>query len=112
MPITARSVEGVEILKVSGKLTIADGAPQLRSAVREALEAGKKNILLDLSEVTTIDSSGLGELISSYSTASQRDGKLKLLNPSRKLTDLLYITKLITVFEVHEEEAAAVKSFA
>jgi anti-sigma B factor antagonist len=111
MKATSRTVNGVEIIGLQGKITIGSGDTQLREVITNAVNAGKTNILLDLSGVTTIDSSGIGELVGSYTTATNRGGKLKLLHLPAKLNELLHVTQLITVFEVYEDEAQAVKSF-
>ncbi|MFY2556688.1 STAS domain-containing protein [Corallococcus terminator] len=112
LKIQERQSGGVTILDLGGKITLADGAHVLRGTVRTALEDGKKKLLLKLSDVTYLDSAGLGELISAYSTTTREGGKLKLLSPSRKIEDLLMITKLITVFEVFDNEQEAVNSFS
>jgi anti-sigma B factor antagonist len=111
MKVTSRSVDEVEIIKLEGKITIGAGDSQLREAITNALNQGHNKILLDMSGVTTIDSSGIGELVGSYTTVTNRGGKLKLLHLPAKVNDLLHVTQLITVFEVHEKEADAVKSF-
>jgi anti-sigma B factor antagonist len=111
MKASSRSVDGVEIIKVEGKITIGAGDTQLREVITNALNAGRSNILLDLSGVTTIDSSGIGELVGSFTTATNRGGKLKLLHLPAKLNELLHITQLITVFEVYDSEPDALKSF-
>lgn len=111
MKVTSRSVDEVEIIKLEGKITIGAGDSQLREAITNALNQGHNKILLDMSGVTTIDSSGIGELVGSYTTVTNRAGKLKLLHLPAKVNDLLHVTQLITVFEVHENEADAVKSF-
>lgn len=111
MKATSRSADGVEIIKVEGKITIGAGDTQLREVISNAISAGRTNILLDLSGVTTIDSSGIGELVGSFTTATNRGGKLKLLHLPAKLNELLHITQLITVFEVYDNEADALKSF-
>ncbi len=111
MKINVRKNGGVTILDVSGKVTIGEGDIALRQAVREQLAAGNKNLLVDLSNVSTIDSSGVGELVSSYTTVTQQGGKLKLLNPPQKVGDILQITQLITIFEVFDDEENAVASF-
>lgn len=111
MKVTSRSVDEVEIIKLEGKITIGAGDSQLREAITNALNQGHNKILLDMSGVTTIDSSGIGELVGSYTTVTNRGGKLKLLHLPAKVNDLLHVTQLITVFEVHENEADAVKSF-
>lgn len=109
--IQKRQSGGVTLLDLSGRITIADGSTVLRQAVRSSLEEGQRRIVLNLANVTTLDSSGLGELVSSYTTTSQQGGKLKLLNPTLKIQDLLMITKLIAVFETFENEQEAVNSF-
>jgi anti-sigma B factor antagonist len=111
MKATNRSVDGVEIIKLDGKITIGAGDTQLREVITSALNSGKNNVLLDMSGVTTIDSSGIGELVGSYTTVTNRGGKLKLLHLPAKLNELLHVTQLITVFEVYENESEAVGSF-
>lgn len=112
MKATAHTADnGVEIIKLEGKITIGSGDQQLRDIISEALVAGKSKLLLDMSGVTTIDSSGIGELVGSYTTATNRGGKLKLLHLPAKLNELLHVTQLITVFEVYEDEKEAVDSF-
>lgn len=111
MKINTRHSQGVTILEPKGKITIGVGDVALRDAVHEALEAGTKNILVNLAGVTTIDSSGVGELVSAYTTVSNRGGKLKLCNLPAKVNDILQITQLITVFEVFESESEALGSF-
>jgi anti-sigma B factor antagonist len=111
MKATTRSVDGVEIIGLQGKITIGAGDQQLREVISNALASGRTNILLDLSGVTTIDSSGIGELVGSYTTVTNRGGKLKLLHLPAKLNELLHVTQLITVFEVYENEQDALKSF-
>src|SRR5207248_3900865 len=90
------------IIKLDGKIAIGAGDQQLREVISSAVNEGKTKILLDLSGVTTIDSSGIGELVGSYTTATNRGGKLKLLHLPAKLNELLHVTQLITVFEVYE----------
>jgi len=111
MKIAGRNRQGVTILDVRGKITIGVGDIVLRDAVREALGAGSMNILLNMEGVTTIDSSGVGELVSSYTTTTNRGGRLKLEKLSPKLLDILQITQLITVFDVYDDEDEAVDSF-
>ena len=111
MKASSRIVDGVEIIKLEGKITIGAGDQQLREVISAALANGRTNILLDLSGVTTIDSSGIGELVGSYTTVTNRGGKLKLLHLPAKLNELLHVTQLITVFEVYENEDEALKSF-
>ena len=110
MKATNRTVDGVEIIALQGKITIGSGDTQLREVIADAVNRGKTNILLDLSGVTTIDSSGIGELVGSYTTVTNRGGKLKLLHLPAKLNELLHVTQLITVFEVYENEQEAIAS--
>jgi anti-sigma B factor antagonist len=111
MKATSRSTDGVEIIQLQGKITIGSGDQQLRDVISAALANGKTNILLDKSGVSTIDSSGIGELVGSYTTVTNRGGKLKLLHMPAKLNELLHVTQLITVFEVYENEKEALASF-
>ncbi len=111
LSIKHREAGDITILDLSGKITIGEGSVQLREAVRGLLDGGKKKILLNLGDVSYVDSSGIGELVSSYSTAGKAGGSLKLLNLTKKIQDLLAITKLLTVFEIHESEDAALASF-
>jgi len=111
MKATTRDVNDVEIIKLEGKITIGSGDSQLREVIGNALNSGKNKVLLDMSGVTTIDSSGIGELVGSYTTVTNRGGKLKLLHLPAKLNELLHVTQLITVFEVYEDEQEALKSF-
>ena len=109
--ISTRQVDGVTVLDMSGRITLGEGSVQLRDAVRDLLSKGQKHILLNLGDVTYIDSSGIGELVSAFTTVKNQGGELKLLNLTRKVHDLLQITKLYTVFDVHEDEASAIRSF-
>jgi len=111
MKTSSRNVSGIEIIELQGKITIGAGDSQLRDTITQKLSEGKDKILLDMSGVTTIDSSGIGELVGSYTTVANRGGKLKLLHLPPKVTDLLQVTQLITVFEVYENEQEAVNSF-
>jgi anti-sigma B factor antagonist len=108
MKIEVRHREGVTIIAPRGKITIGAGDIALREAVGAALEAGAANILIDLSAVTTIDSSGIGELVSAYTTVTNRGKKLALLNLPAKVADLLQITQLITVFDIYDDESEAI----
>ena len=109
--INERQAGDVTVLDMSGKITIGEGSVALRTAIRRLLEEGKKRILLNLAGVSYIDSSGIGELVSSYTAINKEQGQLKLLNLTQKLQDLLTITKLLTVFDVYENEAEALNSF-
>jgi anti-sigma B factor antagonist len=109
--ISERQVGDVTILDMDGKITIGEGSVALRTAIRRLLEEGKKKILLNLAKVNYIDSSGIGELVSSYTAIGKESGQLKLLNLTQKLEDLLTITKLLTVFDVYDSEEEALASF-
>jgi anti-sigma B factor antagonist len=109
--INERQAGDVTVLDMSGKITIGEGSVALRSAIRRLLEEGKKRILLNLAGVSYIDSSGIGELVSSYTAINKEGGQLKLLNLTQKIKDLLTITKLLTVFDVYDSEADALNSF-
>jgi len=98
-------------MDMSGRITLGEGSVVLRDAVRELLSKGNKKILANLAEVNYIDSSGIGELVSAFTTVKNQGGELKLLNLTKKVHDLLQITKLYTVFDVKDNEAAAIKSF-
>ena len=111
LSIKDRQAGDVTILDLSGKITIGEGSVQLREAVRRMLDEGRKKILLNLGDVSYVDSSGIGELVSSYTTTGNNGGQLKLLNQTKKIHDLLTITKLVTVFETHDNEDTAVASF-
>jgi anti-sigma B factor antagonist len=109
--IQERQAGDVTILDLDGKITIGEGSTALRSAIRRLAEEGKKKILLNLQNVGYMDSTGLGELIASYTTVSRDGGQLKLLQLSGKIQDLLVITKLLTVFDVYDSEADALSAF-
>ena len=112
MTIETRTANGVTILDIRGKITIGEGSAEIRNKVRDLLHAGRKNIVLNLGDVSYVDSSGIGELVSSYTTVTNQGGDLKLLNLTKKLRELLAITKLLTVFESYEDEKMAVDSFS
>ena len=109
--IRERQAGDVTVLDMDGRITIGEGSVALRSAIRRLLEEGKKNILLNLAGVGYIDSSGIGELVSSYTAIKNQEGQLKLLSLTEKLRDLLTITKLLTVFDAYETEADALSNF-
>ena len=109
--INERQAGDVTVLDMSGKITIGEGSVALRAAIRRLLEEGKKRILLNLAGISYVDSSGIGELVSSYTAINKEGGQLKLLNLTQKLQDLLTITKLLTVFDVYENEAEALNSY-
>ncbi|HEU0122745.1 MAG TPA: STAS domain-containing protein [Bryobacteraceae bacterium] len=109
--INNRQNGDVSIVDIGGKITLGEGSVAIRDAVKTLVADGKKKIVLNLGEVTYIDSSGIGELVSAFTTVSNSGGSLKLLNLTKRVQDLLQITKLYTVFEVFNDEAAAVASF-
>lgn len=112
MTIETRTVKDVTILDIHGKITIGEGSAEIRKRVRDLLQAGHKKILLNLGDVSYVDSSGIGELVSSFTTVTNQGGELKLLSLTRKLRELLAITKLLTVFDVFEDEEKAVASMS
>jgi anti-sigma B factor antagonist len=111
MKATTRAVNGITILDLSGRITLGQESGTVRDEVLLILASGSKKILVNLKEVTYIDSSGLGELVAAYTAVKNAGGELKLLNLTSKVRDLLVITKLVTVFDVKEDEASAVESF-
>jgi len=106
-----RQVGDVTVVDVAGRITLGEGSSALREALRDLVSKDHKKILLNLGEVTYIDSSGIGELVSGFTTVTNAGGQLKLLGLNKRVKDLLQITKLYTVFDVHEDEAGAVRSF-
>lgn len=111
LKISKRDVSGVTVLDLNGRLTLGDASAHLRETLRSLAGAGDAKIVLNLREVAYIDSSGLGELVSGYTTVKNQGGQMKLANLTQKVNDLLTITKLYTVFEIHNDEQAAVGSF-
>jgi anti-sigma B factor antagonist len=109
--ISERQAGDVTILDLAGKVTIGEGSVALRGAIRRLLGEGKNKILLNLGSVGYIDSSGIGELVSSFTAVNKEGGSLRLLNLTQKIQDLLAITKLLTVFDVYDDEAEALSSF-
>ena len=112
MQIEERTVRGVTILDLKGKLTLGDGDALLKDKIHSLLHQGRKHFLLNLGDVPYIDSAGIGEVVRSYATVGQQGGSLKLLNLTKRIHDLLVITKLVTVFETFSVEADAVNSFS
>lgn len=110
--LSNRQVGDVTVVDAAGRITLGEGASTLRDSMRDLAAKGSKKLLLNLSEVSYIDSSGIGEMVSSYTTVTNHGGQLKLLGLNKRVKDLLQITKLYTVFEVFEDEASAVRSFA
>ncbi len=111
MRIDERAVEGVTILDLHGKMLIGEGDELLREKINQLVENGTERIVLNLAEVPYVDSAGLGEIVRCYTTVSRKNGKLKLLHLTKRIHDLLSITKLLTVFETYDSEEDAVKSF-
>lgn len=109
--LSTRQVGDVAVIDVSGRITLGEGSSSLRENIRELLAKGHRKILLNLGDVSYIDSSGIGELVSGYTSVTNQGGQLKLLNLTKRVKDLLQITKLYTVFDVYDDEAAAVRSF-
>ena len=110
MTLKPRRLDDVVILDLSGRITIGEGTLVLRSEIQKLLDGGDTKFLLNLADVDYIDSSGLGELVTSFTTVRNKDGQLKLLNLTRRVRDLLQITKLLTVFDTFDNETQAVKS--
>jgi anti-sigma B factor antagonist len=111
MQLKTRKVDAVNVVDINGKITLGEGNVILRDTIRNLLARGEKKILLNLGDVTYIDSSGIGELVSSFTTTTNQGGELKLLHLTKKVQDLLQITKLLTVFEVFNDEAEALRTF-
>lgn len=110
--ISIRQVGDVTVIDAVGRITLGEGASAFRDTVRELAGKGQKKILLNLSDVSYIDSSGIGEMVSGFTTITNQGGQLKLVGLTKRVRDLLQITKLYTVFEVFDDEASAVRSFA
>lgn len=112
MNISERTAGGVTIVDVSGRITLGDGGDTtITDKLRSLVQQGRKNVVLNLADVAYVDSAGLGAIVHSYTTVKNQGGNLKLLNVTRRLHDLLSITKLLTVFDTYENEADAVNSF-
>ncbi|HEX7961064.1 MAG TPA: STAS domain-containing protein [Terriglobales bacterium] len=112
MKSSSRQIDGVTVLDLSGRITLGEGSVILRDTIRDLIGRGQKKILLNLGDVSYIDSSGIGELVSAFTTVRNQGGELKLLNLTKKVHDLLQITKLYTVFDIKDDEANAIKSFS
>src|ERR1035438_8453932 len=111
MKASTRQVDGVTIVDLSGRITLGEGSVVLRDTVKDLLGKGQKKILLNLGDVSYIDSSGIGELVSAFTSVRNQGGELKLLHLTKKVHDLLQITKLYTVFDVKDDEAGAITTF-
>jgi anti-sigma B factor antagonist len=112
MQIEERSAGDVTVLDLKGKITLGEGDELLKDKINSLLQQGRRKVVLNLEEVPYIDSAGLGEIVRTYTTISRQGGSMKLLNLTKRITDLLSITKLLTVFETYDNEADAVRSFA
>jgi len=108
--VKTRKVDNVVVMDLSGKLTIGEPVMQLRDALRVQVAEGDSKFIVNLGDVSYVDSSGLGELVSSYTTVRNKGGDVKLLKLTAKIKDLLQMTKLLTVFDVYDDEAKAVAS--
>lgn len=111
LSIASREVDGVTVLDLSGRITLGEGSVQLREAIRDLIGKGQKKILLNLGDVSYIDSSGLGELVSAFTTSKNQSAALKLLNLTNKVKDVLQLTKLYTVFDIYDAEVTAIASY-
>jgi len=111
MKSSERLVGGVAVLDLSGKITLGEGGIVLRNVIRDAVTRGHKNILLNLGEVNYIDSAGIGELVAAFTSVRNQGGELKLLSLTKRVSDVMQITKLYTVFDIKDDEAAAIASF-
>jgi anti-sigma B factor antagonist len=112
LKLNSRQVDGITVIDVSGRITLGEGSSVIRDELRDLVAKGNKKILLNLGDITYIDSSGIGELVAGYASVANAGGTLKLLSLTKRVKDLLQITKLYTVFDVHEDEAHAIRSFA
>jgi anti-sigma B factor antagonist len=112
MQIEERAVGDVVVLDLKGKITLGEGDELLKDKVNSLVNQGHKKIVLNLADVPYIDSAGLGEVVRTYTTVSRQGGSLKLLNLTKRITDLLSITKLLTVFETFDSENEAIRSFS
>jgi len=112
MKISTRTVASVTVVDLQGKLTLGEDTELFRNEIRGLIQSGLKQILLNMGNVAYIDSSGVGELVRAYASATSQGGQLKLLNLTKKLHDLLTVTKLLTVFEAHDNEKQAIESFS
>lgn len=110
--LTTRQVGDVCVIDAVGRITLGEGSSLFRDTIRDLANKGEKKVLLNLAEVTYIDSSGIGELVSGFTTVTNQGGQLKLVGLNKRVKDLLQITKLYTVFEVFDDEATAIRSFS
>ena len=108
---SSREVSGVTIIDLDGRITLGEGSLLLRNLIREKLDSAHKKIVMNMAGIEYMDSTGLGELVSSYRWVKRQDGELKLMNLNKKVSDLLQVTRLYAVFDIHNDEAQAVASF-
>jgi anti-sigma B factor antagonist len=111
MKIATRQLDGITVLDLGGRITLGEGSVQLRDAVRDLLAKGHKKIVLNLGDISYMDSSGMGELVTAYTSVKNQGGELKLINLTKKIEDLMQITKLVTVFDIYDDEAKAIAAF-
>ncbi len=112
LKLNTRHAGDVAIIEISGKITLGEGSSAIRDAMRDAMAKGNKKILLNLSEVSFIDSTGIGELVAGFTSITNDGGSVKLLGLAKRVKDVLVITKLYTIFEIFDDEATALQSFA
>lgn len=108
---TLRQVNSITVMDISGQITLGEGVTQLRELIRERLEKGNKHLLLNLADVTYVDTTGMGDLVRGFTTVSNQGGHLKLLNLSAKVKELMQVTRLYAVFEIYDDEGKAISSF-
>jgi len=111
MKLVTRQVGDVTVVDASGRITLGEGSSAFREQIKELVASGHKKVLINMGEISYIDSSGIGELVSGFTTVTNAGGMLKLLNLGKRVQDLLQITKLYTVFETFDDEAAAIRSY-
>ncbi|HEY0307527.1 MAG TPA: STAS domain-containing protein [Acidobacteriaceae bacterium] len=111
MKIATRQLDGITVLDLGGRITLGEGSVQLRDAVRDLISKGQKKIVLNLADISYMDSSGMGELVTAYTSVKNQGGELKLVNLTKKIEDLMQITKLVTVFDIYDDEAKAIAAF-
>ncbi len=111
MKIATRQLDGITVLDLGGRITLGEGSVQLREAVRDLIAKGQKKIVLNLADISYMDSSGMGELVTAYTSVKNQGGELKLINLTKKIEDLMQITKLVTVFDIYDDEAKAIAAF-
>ena len=111
LTIRERQINNTSVLDLDGKLRLGEGSQEFHNAIRTLVEKGRKNIVVNLENVTSIDSSGLGELVAGYVAVTRSGGQINLLHLSKRVHELMFMTKLLTVFDVYDSESEAVNSF-